>query len=64
MKTAIDCILFEFDPVCSDCQCNQNDDESEATLQSTIRDISYSGWPTCMECGSELNIEEECEVRA
>ena len=64
MKTDIKRILFEFDPVCPKCDENHNEDGTDTTFQITVMDIQEVGWPICQICNEEMQIEDECEVRA
>ena len=62
MNVSIDYVLFEFDSLCANCGWNQNDDESDTSVQSILTDILKHGRPVCASCGEELTIYPECEV--
>lgn len=58
MKTDPNCVVFEFDGKCHDCGHDQGE------TKVAIIDMLESGTPICAECGSDLAITDECEVRA
>lgn len=57
MKTKTNCIVFEFDGNCTEC-----DTDLGTPIPVTINEILEVGIPACPDCGEEFELENECEV--
>lgn len=63
MKTNVNCIVFEFNTKCPECGAI-DEDFPEVPIKSDIISILDCGTPICQVCNADMELMEECEVRA